>query len=369
MRPRSLRGRLFLAIVGVSAVALALGAWLVDRTLRVEVKEEVTMTRPAGAPPGAKVDRQVTTAAEVPPGQTLSQRLWLVLAIVLIGATATTAWLARRIVQPVSDLRAASERMARGDLEARVKVKGRDEVADLGRAFNRMADQISVDERQRRDLTNDVAHELRTPLTNLRCHLEALADGVTPFTTESADTLLADVIHLQHVVDDLADLARADAGQWALTMDAVALRPVLDGLAREIGSRLSGANISLVAEVPSSLPNLRADVARLTQVLRNVIDNAIAYTPPGGTIRIGAKAGDRVMTIVVSDTGPGIPPDQLGRVFERFYRTDPSRARTTGGAGLGLAIVRQIVELHGGDVHAANVPGAGAVFTIRWPTS
>jgi len=368
MRPRSLGARLFLAIVGVSVIALALGAWFVQRALRLEVKEEVTITRPVGAAPARDFEREVITAP-APPRPVLSGRLWLALAIILIGATATTAWLARRIVRPVAALRAASERMARGDHTARVDVRGHDEVAGLGRAFNQMADQMSSDERQRRDLTNDVAHELGTPLTNLRCHLEALADGVTPFTTESAHTLLADVLHLQHVVEDLADLARADAGQLALTIDVVALPPVIDLLAKEIGPRLAGANIRLVTEMSPSLPHLRADSARLVQVLKNLIDNAVAYTPSGGAVRIGATASRQVMTITVSDTGSGIPVDQLDRIFERFYRTDPSRTRATGGAGLGLAIVRQLVRLHGGDVQAANLPGGGAAFVVTWPTS
>lgn len=368
MRPRSLSARLFLAIVGVSVVALGLGAWLVERALRVEVKEEVTITRPVGAAPAKDVDRELITT---PPlrGPVLSGRLWLALAIVVIGATATTAWLAQRIVRPVAALRVASERMARGDHSVRVAVRGRDEVAALGLAFNRMADQIDSDERLRRDLTNDVAHELRTPLTNLRCHLEALGDGVAAFSPETAGTLLADVVHLQRVVEDLADLARADAGQLALSVDVVALAPVVDLLAKEIGPRLAAAHITLVSEVSPSLPHLRADSARLVQVLKNLIDNAVAYTPSGGAIRIGATATGQLMTITVSDTGPGIPVDQLDRVFERFYRTDPSRARATGGAGLGLAIVRQLVRLHGGDVTAANLRGAGAVFVVTWPTS
>jgi len=369
MGPRSLSARLFLAIVGVSVVALALGVWLVERELRLEVKEEVTITRTVGASPAPDVNREMTTTQTTPERPVFTQRLALALTILLVGTAATTAWLARRIVRPVAALRVASERMALGDHTVRVDVKGHDEVAGLGRAFNRMADEISSDERQRRDLTNDIAHELGTPLTNLRCHLEALADGMTSFTTESAQTLLSDVLHLQHVVEDLADLARADAGQLALTIEKVALEALIDGLAREIGPRLAAGHLRLVKEMPPSLPPLRADPARLAQVLRNLIDNAIAHTPTGGLIRIGAEASRQVMTITVADTGPGIPADQLDRIFERFYRTDPSRTRATGGAGLGLAIARQLARLQGGDVHAVNQPGAGAAFVVTWPTS
>jgi len=369
MGPHSLSARLFLAIVGVSVIALTLGTWLVERALRLEVKEEVTITRPVGPSSAPDVNREMTATQAAPERPAFSQRLALALAILLVGATVTTAWLARRIVRPVAALRLASEQMALGDHTVRVDVRGHDEVAGLGRAFNQMADQISSDERQRRDLTNDIAHELGTPLTNLRCHLEALADSVAPFTRESAHTLLSDVLHLQRIVEDLADLARADAGQLALSIETVALEPVIDGLAREIGPRLAGARIGLVKDIPASLPELRADSARLAQVLRNLIENAMAHTPPGGAIRIGATARRQVMTITVSDTGPGIPVDQLDRVFERFYRTDPSRARATGGAGLGLAIVRQLTRLHGGDVRATNVAGAGAAFVVTWPTS
>jgi len=369
MGPHSLSARLFLTIVGVSVIALALGAWLVERALRLEVKEEVTITRPVGPSPAPDVNREMTTTHATPERPVFSQRLALAFAIVLVGTTVTTAWLARRIVRPVAALREASERMALGDHAVRVDVRGHDEVAGLGRAFNQMADQISSDERQRRDMTNDIAHELGTPLTNLRCHLEALGDDIAPFTTETARTLLSDVLHLQRIVEDLADLARADAGQLALAIEGVSLEPVIDGLAREIGPRLAGANISLVKEMPPWLPRLRADSTRLAQVLRNLIENAMAHTPTGGAIRIGATASHQIVTITVSDTGPGIPADQLDRVFERFYRTDPSRARATGGAGLGLAIVRQLTRLHGGEVRATNSAGAGAAFIVTWPTS
>jgi signal transduction histidine kinase len=378
MRPRSLGARLFVAIACVSAIAFALGVWLMDRALRIEVRESVTVTRPSGGAPRTDTRREVTEApGSRVLGGPLRQRVLMALALVVAGAALVTAWLVRRIVRPVSALREATERLARGDRGARVGTPGRgaggpsagggDELAALGQAFDHMADRLDAIDRQRRDLTNDVAHELRTPLTNLRCHLEALTEGVTPFTPDAAQALLDDVGHLQRIVDDLADLARADAGQLALSVEAVALAPAVAGLARVMHARLAAAGVTLQVEDLAPMPLLRADPARLTQVLRNLLENAVTHTPRGGVIRVSASPGPGRVGIVVADSGPGIPAEHLGHVFDRFYRTDPSRTRATGGAGLGLAIVRQIVELHGGRVRVTSPPGSGAAFAIDWP--
>lgn len=378
MHLRSLGTRLFVAIAAVSAVAFVLGVWLMDRALRIEVRESVTISRSLDGPPRTDTRREVTEA----PGPRIGggpvrRRVLLALALVVAGAALCTAWLVRRIVRPVGALREATDRIAQGDRTARVGVtagdrgrtaRGGDELNALAHAFNHMADRLDTVDRQRRDLTNDVAHELRTPLTNLRCHLEALAEGVAPFSTDGARALLDDVGHLQRIVDDLADLAGADAGQLAVSVAAVALAPVVAALARELRPRLEAAAVTLKVDDLASLPLLRADPARLAQVLRNLLDNAVTHTPRGGAIRVAAEAAPPdIVRIVVSDSGPGIPTEHLERVFDRFHRTDPSRSRATGGAGLGLAIVRQLVALHGGRVHAASPAGTGAALTVEWP--
>jgi len=371
MIPRSLAARLFLAIAVVSGAALLLGVWLVQRALHVEVVENVTMTRSADGGPD-RVERQIVrgdpgAAAPPPLSNALDRRLLIALVVVLSSAAVATMLVARRIVRPVTTLREAADRMAGGDLDARVPVRGRDEIASLGAAFNTMADRVRANEQLRRDLTNDVAHELRTPLTNLRCHLEALQDRVATATHDTVSILLAEVLHLQRLVDDLSDLARADAGQLALAPEAVPLDLAVDLLAQEIAPRLTAAGITLTVLLPPDLPPLDADRARLTQVLRNLVDNAIAHTPAGGNIRISARTVTELVDIEVSDTGTGIDPEHLPHIFERFYRTDPSRSRATGGAGLGLAIVRQITVAHGGRVGVESTPGQGARFIISWP--
>jgi two-component system sensor histidine kinase BaeS len=373
MIPRSLSAKLFLAIAVVSATALILGAWLVQRVLHYEVKEDLTVTRDAGGGPDRIVRHVVTTGTDprqsVPVVETLDRRLLIALGLVLGGTAIATMVIARRVVKPVATLRSAAEQMARGDLRARVVVSGQDEIAALGHAFNTMADKLDADERLRRDLTNDVAHELRTPLTHLRCHLEALQDQLAAATPETIATLLAEVLHLQHLVEDLADLARAEAGQLTLAVHDVGLEPVVSMLARELAPRIAAAGLALDVEVPARLPELRADDARLTQVLRNLVDNAIAHTAPGGRVRVTARAAAPGVEIEVADTGVGIQAEHLPRLFERFYRTDPSRSRETGGAGLGLAIVRQLVRAHGGAVRAESEPGHGSRFIIDWPAA
>jgi two-component system sensor histidine kinase BaeS len=336
MIPRSLAARLFLAIAIVSGAALLPGVWLVQRALHVDA---------------------------------LDRRLLLALVVVLSSAAVATMLIAQRVVKPVTTLREAADRMTAGDLDARVPVHGQDEIAALGLAFNTMADTVRANERLRRDMTNDVARELRTPLTNLRCHLEALQDRVATATPDTVSILLAEVLHLQHLVDDLSDLARADAGQLALSPEAVPLEAAVALLYQELAPRLASAGITLTALLPPDLPLLCADRARLTQVLRNLVDNAIAHTPAGGQIRISARTVTDLVDIEVSDTGTGIDPEHLPHLFERFYRTDPSRSRATGGAGLGLAIVRQLTLAHGGRVSVESTPGQGARFIVSWPPS
>ena len=368
--PRSLRARLFVAIGGVSIVALALGAWLVQRALRLDIREEVVVREPA-ADGATRESRQTVTRTPEPsrpsPAVLLNRRVLIALLLVLLGSAVATALLAQRLVRPLAALRDAADRLARGDRLARVEADGADEIAALGRAFNTMAARIDDDERQRRDLTNDVAHELRTPLTNLRCHLEALDDGVSPMTADTVRTLLDEVGQLQHLVEDLTDLARAEASQLSLQVEPIDLADAIATLVREAAPRAARQQVALEPRVPPNLPPVRADRGRLAQVLRNVVDNAIVHTSAGGRIVIDAAAKDSIATILVRDTGPGIAPEHLPRVFDRFYRADASRSRETGGAGLGLAIVRQLVEAHGGRVAAESAPGRGTTIAIEWP--
>jgi two-component system sensor histidine kinase BaeS len=271
--------------------------------------------------------------------------------------------LSGRILRPVSELTAAAHRMRQGDLEVRVVPRGDDEIARLGRAFNEMAERLSDTERTKRQMVGDVAHELRSPVTNLRCGLEAIQDGLVALDRDRIDALHSETLLLQRLIADLQDLALADAGGLALERRPV---DVAETVRRAVGADPGGAPVRV--SVDPAAAEVRADAGRLEQILRNLISNARRHTPDDGRIDIRANRDGRHVRIAVADTGCGIPAEHLPHVFDRFYRADPSRDRATGGAGLGLAIVRRLVEAHGGTVAAASDGAArGTTITISIP--
>ena len=243
----------------------------------------------------------------------------------------------RRVFAPVEALTAGARALASGRLDARVTVRGEDEVAELGRAFNSMAEALERNERARRNMVSDVAHELRTPLTNIRVHIEAAQDGVVAADAKFLDSIDEEAATLARLIDDLQQLSLAEAGQ--LRLDLAEVR-VADIVARAAPS-------SVIRNVPDDLV-IRADARRMVQVVRNLVNNALAHAESRVEVS-AARVGDRV-EIRVADDGPGVPPEHVERIFDRFYRVDESRSRTTGGAGLGLAIARELVELHGGRI-------------------
>lgn len=347
----------------------------------------VAVIPPVGTPgPGTR--QQVLTGPDGTPAGTLltfsgeppavsEQRRQLVrsvergtLAAVLLAgvlALAATALLARRMLRPIEELTGIAREMAGGNLSRRAGVTSRDEIGELGRTFNAMADGLERIETLRRRMVHDVAHELRTPLTNIRGHLEAVQDGLLEPTPAVIDSLHEEALALQHLVDDLQDLALAEAGQLRLEPRELELLDVVERVVRPLGVASQAA--SIVVDVPPTL-RVVADPDRLAQILRSLLTNALAHTPPSGVITVAAAPADgeeRMVEVRVTDTGPGIAAADLPHVFERFYRGDRSRSRATGGAGLGLAITRRLVEAHGGGIAAESPPGAGATlrFTIR----
>ena len=270
--------------------------------------------------------------------------------------------LSRRIVGPVESLTGAAARLARGDLSQRVQVESADEIGTLGRTFNQMAESLERQEQARRAMTGDVAHELRTPLTHLRCKLESVQDGLVQPDRALVDELHGEIVHLGRLVDDLQELAQAEAGRLPLYPARVGVAAVLGEVVRALPSddvRIATAD---------ALPAVHVDPDRLRQVLRNLLENAMRHGGGGPILLEAARDGDTI-AIQVVDEGPGIPDDQLDRVFDRFYRTDPSRARDTGGAGLGLAIARQLVEAWGGELDAERGRDRGAAFRFTVPIS
>lgn len=287
---------------------------------------------------------------------------------VALLAVVLTVGFARRILRPVAALTSAVRRMESGDLEARVPARGDDELAGLAHAFNTMADRRVEDEEQRRRLVTDLAHELRTPLGNVLGYLEAAQDGVMPVTDELVGSLHEEAMLLQRLVDDLQTLSLAEAGRLALHLEPVDVAGLAESVAKAHRARAAAEGLTLqVNAAPGPGPLVEADPERLRQALGNLVSNALRHTPKGGDVTLRVRVEDEAVVVEVQDTGEGIDPEHLPRVFDRFWRADASRSRGTGGSGLGLAICNRLVDSHGGSVTATSTPGNGSTFTVTLP--
>ncbi len=275
--------------------------------------------------------------------------------------------LSRRTLAPLQNLGAAARRLGRGDLALRADTSGPSEVRELAHSFNLMAADLEEAELYRRNLTADVAHELRTPLSNIQGYLEAIRDGLVQPTAETIDTIHAQALHLSRLVEDLRLLAQVESGDLQLRLTRVRLNEMLQSSLEAVRPRADAKDLALELQVDRSLPEVEIDATRILQVVGNLLENAITHTPRGGIVSVSARVVDDRVEIRVSDTGPGILPEELPRVFDRFYRADPSRARSTGGSGLGLTIARRLVEAHGGAIESKSTVGEGSSFTIRLP--
>ncbi len=280
----------------------------------------------------------------------------------------------RQITSPLRALSQAAGAIAGGDLSRRVAVSSDDEIGRVSHSFNRMAESLAHADVQRRNLIADIAHELRTPLTLIQGNLEAMLDGVYELTPENVADVHRHSVVLSRLVSDLRDLALAEAGQLRLERKPVVLSDLIARVSESLEVQARQKGVTLKTETPEALPPVEADEQRIAQVLFNLMANALRHTPSGGTITTSAElraeppANGRVL-VSVRDTGTGIPPEDLPHVFERFYRADRSRARATGGSGLGLTIARQIVEAHGGQIWAQSWMGAGSTFAFSLPLS
>jgi two-component system OmpR family sensor kinase/two-component system sensor histidine kinase BaeS len=277
----------------------------------------------------------------------------------------------RTLTAPLAEVAEAARAFAARRWDRRVRVRGATEIAAVGQAFNLMADSLEQAETLRRSLVADIAHELSTPLTVIQGNLRALLDGVYPLEQQEISTLYDETRLLARLVDDLRELALADAGQLPLNLAAVDAAELLRAAAERFAIAAESQDVTIVTGGAGALPAVRADADRVAQVLRNLLANALRHTPPGVRIRleaepIGGEPPDGVRVSVV-DTGSGIPPEDLPHVFERFYRGDKSRARSSGGAGLGLAIARAWIRAMGGDIGVTSTPGQGSCFWFTLP--
>ncbi|MYX97181.1 HAMP domain-containing protein [Streptomyces sp. SID486] len=287
-----------------------------------------------------------------------------VVGLVLAVTVVVTAVVAVRLVRPLRALTLAAQQPP--ELHVRVPVTTRDETGILAEAFNGLTERRERLEAQRKAMVSDIAHELRSPLTNIRGWLEVVRDGVVDPDPPLLDSLHEEALVLQRIIDDLQDLAAADAGTLRLHREPLRAGELLDQVAAAHRVAADAAGVTLRTETGGAAW-LDADPVRMRQALGNLVSNALRHTPAHGTVTLAAHPDGDDVVLTVADTGPGIAPDDLPRVFERFWRAEKSRSRRTGGSGLGLPIVRHLVAAHGGTATAASEPGEGAMFSLRLP--
>jgi signal transduction histidine kinase len=288
----------------------------------------------------------------------------------LVGAALALALvqvLAHGMTFPLREMVAAAQAMARGDYSRRVTATSRDEVGELARAFNSMAGELEEVDRLRRDLVANASHELRTPIGALRARLENFVDGVEQPSREALEDALGQVERLGALVEQLLDLSKLESGTVPLERETVPADELLSHVADEWGARAEAKGVRIaVSAAPAGL-ELDVDVRRMHQVIANLVANAIRHSPPNADVQVRATTANGHTRIEVADQGTGIPAEDAERVFERFYRSDRARTVDEGGAGLGLAIARWIVELHGGTIQADQSAAKGCRMVVELP--
>ena len=297
---------------------------------------------------------------------TLFESLGYAVTASVLVAILVSLFLSRRIVAPVRTLTEASQHIAEGHYDERVQVNGTDEIAQLAARFNQMALQLEEVESMRRQLIGDVTHELRTPLTSIKGYMEGVMDGLLPSTPETFHQIHREADRLSRLVDDLQELSRVEAKAYSLEIHPVPVSKLVQATMKRLSPQADAKQIKLQSDLPADLPRVEADEDRISQVLVNLVANAIQYTPDGGAVKISAARHADEVHISVKDSGIGIPPEHIGDLFTRFYRVDKSRSRNAGGgSGIGLTIAKHLVEAHGGRIWAeSDGEGHGSTFTF-----
>ncbi|MEX0663602.1 MAG: ATP-binding protein [Acidimicrobiia bacterium] len=340
--------------------------------LDVEQLRKIDMRHPLDLLPSIKLKLGFVIAAAVAVtvfvfwiGVTIG--LWPSISGVLAAlvAMAFVWFLSRGMTRPLREMAAAADAMARGDYSRRVTTTSHDEVGTLAKAFNEMVAELAETDHVRRDLVANVSHELRTPITALQVALENLVDGVATAEPETFRTMLAQVERLGRLVQQLLDLSRLEAGVVPLAREEFRVEPLLEHAVRE--QQLNEPKVDVAVSVEPNDLTADGDPERVHQVVANLLENAVRFTPSGGVVEVRAHRSDHGVTIEVLDEGPGIPDTERTRVFERFYRADAARSSMNGGAGLGLAIARWIVDLHGGDIHPERREPHGCRMVVNLP--
>ena len=287
-------------------------------------------------------------------------------------AVIVSLFISRRVVSPVQEMTLVSQHIADGHYDQRVEISGSiedaDELAQLAFSFNQMAEKLSQTENMRRQLIGDVSHELRTPLTAIKGSMEGLIDGVLPATPETFQNIYQEADRLQRLVADLQELSKIEGGAISLKLEPCDIAALIDAVTQRLQTQFQEKQISLELDLPPGLPFVLVDQDRISQVLINLLGNALQYTPENGRVTLAARQIGKDLQISIKDTGMGIPVEHLPHLFTRFYRVDKSRSRAGGGSGIGLTIAKHLVEAHRGRVWAESEgTGTGSTFTFTLP--
>ena len=286
----------------------------------------------------------------------------------LTAAVLVSLFVSRRIVEPIQTLSNVSRRLAQGLYRERIYLQADDEIAQLAQGVNQLAEALDQTERRRLALLADVTHELRTPLATIGGYMEGLVDGVVSANPATFNLILRETRRLQRLIEDLELLSRVEAGQLPVVARAIDLRSVLEAQIAQFEPLFSSNHVTLSLDVPEQLPQVWADPDRVAQVLINILANAYRYTPAGGQVTVQVSTDDHEVRVAVIDSGIGIAAEHLPHLFERFYRVDKSRARNSGGSGIGLAIARHLIYAQGGEIWAeSDGIGKGARFIFTLP--
>jgi two-component system sensor histidine kinase BaeS len=291
-----------------------------------------------------------------------------VAAALILFAALVSIWLGKHLVQPIAGLRRMTQQIASGQFHSRVEVLSQDELGGLAQQINLMAKSLELNEKKRRKVMADLSHELRTPLTVMRAEVEAVLDGVRPLNEETIKSLEAEIAHLNKLVDDLHQLALADAGDLRFHFSNVDLKALLLQIGERFQARMQKAQLTLQLDLPEQAVNLRADSGRLTQVIENILENSLRYTDAPGCVRICLSRETGFVRLDLEDSSPCLADGNYEKMFDRLYREDKARSRVKGGSGLGLAICRTLVRAHHGEIQATPSVLGGVKISIVLPS-
>lgn len=366
---RSMRARLLVSYLSVCAVGTVVLFLTVRLTAPSFFSHHVAgMSGMHG--PGAALMAEESAQLDDALTNSLNEGFLIATGVALPLGVIASILVARQVSTPVKRLARASHRIAQGEYSERVPTGGPSEIEELAGSFNAMAAALEQVEQRRMELIGDVAHELRTPVTVLCGYLEGLADGVFPASADTWARLGQETARLRGLIEELEELSRAQAGQFALAIVPVHPADAVRTATGRLAPEFARGGLTLNIKVPSDLPAVHADFDRLVQILSNLLTNALKYTPAPGSVTIVVSREDSGIAFAVRDTGIGIATEHLPYVFERFYRVDRSRARSSGGSGIGLTIAKAIAVAMGGTLSAQSVgPGQGSTFTLRLPIS